>query len=178
MITYRTCLPTDHAAVDALLAGAFDDHGQVVVQMVHDIRAGAHHRADYDVVAVEDGRVVGHVLLSGTTIQGEGSEREVLQLTPVAVAEDLRRRGVGTALIEHVVARADAAGEPLVLLEGSRAFYGRRGFEPAAEHGIDYPLPSWAPPAAAQVRLLSGYDASDTSLRGRVVHPDYMPDQD
>ena len=63
---------------------------------------------------------------------------------------------------------AEAAGEPLVVLEGNPAFYGPLGFEPAAGYGIELPLPSWAPPEAAQVMRLRAYDAG---VRGRVVYP-------
>ena len=54
------------------------------------------------------------------------------------------------------------------MLEGSPAFYGRLGFEPAAAYGLILPLPSWAPPEAAQVLRL----ADDAPVpRGRVVYP-------
>jgi putative acetyltransferase len=78
---------------------------------------------------------------------------------------------VGTALIEHALAAADRAGEPLVVLEGSPDYYGARGFEFAGDHGLSLPLPDWAPRAAAQVALLSTYDPDDVTLRGRVVYP-------
>jgi putative acetyltransferase len=67
-----------------------------------------------------------------------------------------------------VTARAAARGEPFVVLEGSPAFYGRLGFEPAAAYGLELPLPSWAPPEAAQVLRLR----ADAEIpRGRVVYP-------
>lgn len=176
MTTYRRFEPEDRELVDQLHREAFGDSGEMIVTMLADIRSGPHHRPSYDVVAEQDGRVVGHVLLSGTTLAGEVGTREVLQLTPLATAPDCQGCGIGTALIEHALHLADGDGEPLVLLEGAPGFYGRRGFGPAAAHGIAYPLPSWAPPEAAQVRLLSGYDASDPTLRGRVLPPAYMPE--
>ena len=62
-------------------------------------------------------------------------------------------------------------GMDLVLLEGSPDYYGRLGFEPAARHGIEMPLPDWAPREAAQVRRLGAYDPADPTLRGSVVYP-------
>ena len=53
------------------------------------------------------------------------------------------------------------------MLEGSPAYYGRLGFEPAAAHGITITLPDWAPPEAAQVLSLH---ASDPTMRGHVVY--------
>ena len=89
-------------------------------------------------------------------------------LSPLAVAPARQRQGIGSALVRSVTALAAAAGEPLVILQGDPAFYGRLGFEPAADYGIAMPLPSWAPPEAAQVMRLPRYD---DAVRGRIAHP-------
>ena len=101
-------------------------------------------------------------LLDGDT------EHRIASLSPLAVAPDAQRRAIGSALVREVTARADARGEPLVVLEGSPVFYGRLGFEHCVPHGIEITLPSWAPPEAAQMMRLRTYDPS---LRGRVVYP-------
>jgi putative acetyltransferase len=72
-----------------------------------------------------------------------------------------------------VTARADRAGEPLVVLEGNPRYYARFGFEHSVPHGIHIDLPSWAPATAAQVLRLSTYDPS---IRGRVVYPPAFSD--
>jgi putative acetyltransferase len=89
------------------------------------------------------------------------------------VAPELQRGGIGSALVHEVTARADGRGEPLVVLEGNPAFYGRLGFEYAVLHGIHITLPSWAPPEAAQVMRLRNYDPS---IRGQVVYPPAFDD--
>ncbi len=81
---------------------------------------------------------------------------------------DQQGTGIGAALVRAVAERVDAAEEPLLVLEGSPAYYGRLGFEPAAAHGITITLPDWAPPEAAQVLRLH---ASDPTMRGHVVYP-------
>jgi putative acetyltransferase len=85
----------------------------------------------------------------------------------------VQRRGIGSALVLDAITRAEARGEPLVVLEGSPAFYGRLGFEYSVPHGIHMTLPSWAPPEAAQIRKLTSYDPR---LRGRVVYPPAFDD--
>ena len=70
--------------------------------------------------------------------------------------------------MREVIRRADAEGDPLVVLEGDPRYYGRFGFEHSVPHGIHITLPSWAPPQAAQVVLLTDYDPA---IRGRVVYP-------
>jgi putative acetyltransferase len=92
----------------------------------------------------------------------------IAMLSPLAVDPARQRDGIGSTLVRDVCARADAAGEPLVILEGSPVYYSRFGFVDARTHGITIHLPDWAPPEAGQVLPLSNHDAS---LRGRVVYP-------
>ena len=98
-------------------------------------------------------------------------DRPMAMWSPWAVARQHQRCGSGGALVREATARADADGEPLVVLEGSPAYYPKFGFEPARPHGIEIPLPDWAPEEAGQVILLAGYDPTDTTLRGAVVYP-------
>jgi putative acetyltransferase len=83
-------------------------------------------------------------------LHDEETTHRIPSLSPMSVATDFQRRGVGSALIRAVVARVDEAGEPMVVLEGAPAYYGRLGFEYAVPHGIHITLPEWAPPEAAQ----------------------------
>jgi putative acetyltransferase len=101
----------------------------------------------------------------------DGSDRSIVMLSPLAVAPVAQRSGVGGALVRAVTMIADERDEPLVVLEGDPAYYSRLGFVAAADHGITLPLPEWAPSAAAQVLLLSSYDAADNTLRGSVTYP-------
>ncbi len=105
-------------------------------------------------------------------VDGE-TKHQVANLSPLAVSPDYERRGIGSALVREVVARAEARGEPLVVLEGSPVYYGRLGFEHSVPHGIEITLPSWAPPEAAQMVRLRNYHPS---LRGRVAYPPAFDD--
>ena len=160
---------SDFPAVRRVVAAAFGSDTEA--DLVERIRASDEYRPELSFVAADSGEVVGHVMIDGCVVRGEGGEREIAMLSPLAVAPHRQRSGVGTALIEHALAAADRAGEPLVVLEGSPDYYGARGFEFAGDHGLSLPLPDWAPRAAAQVALLSTYDPDDVTLRGRVVYP-------
>jgi putative acetyltransferase len=92
-------------------------------------------------------------------------------LSPLAVRTDRQQAGIGSALVRAALEIADERGEPLVVLEGSPAYYGRFGFEHARRFGIEIELPEWAPPEAAQVRRLRSFDPDDASLCGRVIYP-------
>lgn len=116
--------------------------------------------------------VVGHVMISRAMLQSPGGgEQSIVMLSPLAVTSAVHGRGVGGELVRAATTIADQRGEPLVVLEGSPAYYSRFGFVPAAAHGLTLPLPDWAPPTAAQVMLLASYDPTDESLRGTVAYP-------
>jgi putative acetyltransferase len=107
-------------------------------------------------------------MVSFVSLQDGETKHRIPSLSPLAVAPEINRRGIGSALVREVTARVDACGEPLVVLEGSPAFYGRLGFGHSVPYGIEMVLPSWAPAEAAQVLRLRAYDPS---IRGRVVYP-------
>jgi putative acetyltransferase len=154
----------DHAPVDDVVRRAFAGRPEVA-EMVAAIRASPRFRPGLALVARVGDRVAGFVMLSGTDLVDDaGGRREVLTLTPLAVAPECERRGIGSALVRAALEEAERRGEPLVVLEGSRRYYGRLGFTFAPEHGISM---DWAR-EGAQVYLLSGYDPR---IRGRVEYP-------
>lgn len=159
---------SDHAAVADVVRRAFAEEPQVA-GMVSAIRESRRYRGGLAFVARADRRVVGFVMLSGTDlVDDEGTRRDVLTLTPLAVLPGYERRGIGSALVRTAVAEADRRREPLIVLEGNPHYYGRLGFRPAADLGIHIDLPDWAPPEAAQACPLSNYDPC---ARGRVEYP-------
>lgn len=163
----RAETPDDALAIADVVRRAFTRQPEVV-DLVEDIRRSAHYVPELALVAEQDGVLAGFVMCSSATIVGGDARHRVLNLSPLAVVPEFQRRGIGSALVEHVVARAAERDEPLIVLEGSPRFYGRLGFEPALRYGIELELPDWAPPEAAQVHLLPAYDPA---IRGRVEYP-------
>lgn len=158
----------DAAVVDGVVRWAFWDHVQVG-DMVAAVRRTPRYEPSLAFVARSAGTVVGFVMLSGVDVVEDDSTRhQVLSLTPLAVAPEQQRQGIGSALVRTAVAAADARGDQVVVLEGSPRFYGRLGFSYAPDHGIALDLPDWAPREAAQVYLLRSWDAT---IRGRVEYP-------
>jgi putative acetyltransferase len=158
--------PDDFAAIADVVRDAFGDHGPAVARLVVDIRASEHYIPDFAFVAVDDSGVIGHVMLSWTAIEG-GSRERVLMLSPMSVRPDRQRAGVGSRLIQHVLGLAEAAGEPLVFLEGIPDYYPRFGFELAGPLGF-LPPREGIPDEAFLVKLFPGYDPA---MAGRVVYP-------
>jgi putative acetyltransferase len=120
------------------------------VGLVDELRASDAWIPALSVVALIDDDIAGHVVCSRATI---ANSYAVLGLGPLGVRPQSQNRGVGTALVHAVVAGADALDEPLIVLLGSPRYYGRFGFERAADHGIEAPDPNYGDDF--QVRTLS-----------------------
>lgn len=120
----------DAAAIAALVEGAFASPGEA--------RLIDRLRADGDVVmslvAVEDGAIVGHALLS----RMEAPFR-ALGLAPVSVAPDRQRRGIGAMLIRAALAEAASGEWEAVFVVGEPAYYRRFGFTTKEAAGFDSP---------------------------------------
>ncbi|WP_426940110.1 N-acetyltransferase [Pseudarthrobacter sp. S6] len=94
---------------------------------------------EFSVVAVLDDEIVGHVI----STRGWVGDYGLLGLGPIGVTPRLQRHGIGTALMNDTIARANAAGEGGIALLGSTDYYPRFGFVPAASFGVLPPDAAW-----------------------------------
>jgi putative acetyltransferase len=162
-VTVRVATDADFGAILDVHARAFNR--PAVPRMVEELHALGLQVPSLSLVAVEDGRVVGHVLCSWVEV--ERTNERLLQLSPLGVLPEHQGRGHGSALVRAALDGARELGEPLIFLEGDPAYYGRFGFVRADELG-------WLPPPetlvdwAFQVALL---DEHVNVARGRVVYP-------
>lgn len=161
---------SDHAAIRRVVAAAFGSDTEA--DLVDRIRASPEYVPEMALLAELGGEVVGHVMISGAIIRNNDGDTPIVMLSPLAVAPSHQRQGIGGALVRAAIAVADQRGDPLVVLEGSPAYYSRFGFEHSTLYGIEIHLPDWAPPEAAQVLRLSSFDPGDISLRGTVIYPE------
>ncbi|MGH8996873.1 MAG: GNAT family N-acetyltransferase [Acidimicrobiales bacterium] len=151
----RAAIDDDRPSVRALVRAAFfaSDGGREELDIVERTWSSGAAVPGLELVAVDGGDVVGHVL----TAFGDLGGQAVAAVAPLAVAPSHQRHGIGTALMESLLKGAEGARLPLVLLLGSPDFYRRFGFEPAAALGITYAAVDRADPAF-QARRLSAFD--------------------
>ena len=86
-------------------------------------------------VAEEEGEVVGHVQMSRAWV----GESAVLALGPIGVKPERQGKGIGSSLVRAALEEARRRDEPVVILLGEPAYYGRFGFAPAARYGLRKP---------------------------------------
>jgi putative acetyltransferase len=109
---------------------------------------------EFSFTALADGGVVGHATASRATVGAD----PVVAVGPIGVLSDRQGAGIGSALMEALLAAADAADVTLVALLGAPEYYSRFGFRPAEELGVIAPEPAWGD--AFQARPLTAYTAS------------------
>jgi predicted N-acetyltransferase YhbS len=153
----RTAVP-DRAEVIELVRAAFSDDTRDAseeVAIVTDTWALGNAVRPIDLVAIEDGVIVGHVLAA----EGDLGGRSVIGVAPLAVAPAHQRRGIGSSLMRELLQLADHEGWPMALLLGDPAYYHRFGFEPTGPLDIVYPPVGEGNPHF-QARCLSSYHSS------------------
>ena len=129
-IAIRPETPADAAAIRQVVIDAFG--GREEADLVETLRASDAWMPGLSLVAIDDGRLVGHVLFTRAHVSGA----PVVALAPVAVAPDRQRQGIGDALIRAGLEVARAAGERIAIVLGHPSYYPRFGFVPAIPLGL------------------------------------------
>jgi putative acetyltransferase len=138
MLIVRNELPGDALAVREVLVDAFGRAAEA--DLVDALRARA--AVTLALVAVEDERIVGHVLFTPVTV-GDGEARApAVALGPLGVLAARQRRGVGATLVRAGLAHCRARGHGAVFVLGHPSYYPRFGFVPARPLGITCPWPA------------------------------------
>jgi putative acetyltransferase len=164
-VEIRAAGPSEDDAVRQVVAEAFGDGGHVAALWC-EVEARGFARAS--LVAVDAGAVVGHVGLSHAWLDARPRLVDVLLLSPLSVRPTHQGQGLGTALVAAALEAAESLEAPALFLEGSPAYYGRRGFEPASDTGFEAPSRRTPEPAFQVVRL----SRHEEWMAGRVVYRD------
>jgi putative acetyltransferase len=136
MFTVRPETAEDRAAVRTVNERAFGRTAEAdLVDALRDAGAAA-----VSLVAVEDGRLIGHILFSPVTV--EGCEATLLGLAPMAVLPEAQRRGAGSLLVRAGLEACRRLGAAGVVVLGHPEYYPRFGFAPGRPQGLTCEFPS------------------------------------
>src|SRR5258708_33872568 len=144
-VTIREEREADHDPVRSLHTLAFGDDG-LVGRLVDALRITKAPLPPLSFVATVHGQVTGHVMLSASRLDALPRLVDVYVLSPLGVLPAYQRNGIGTQLISHAIGAADVRGVPLLFLEGSARYYGKRGFDRADTPRIRSPSLRLPPP--------------------------------
>jgi putative acetyltransferase len=106
-----------------------------VVRHIHTAAFGRPNEADLvdalqrnnaliiSLVAVKDGRLVGHIALNPVTITSRTATMQALGLAPMAVLPSYQRRGIGSKLVEAGLAACHHTPYGVVVVLGHPHYY-------------------------------------------------------
>ena len=138
MLTIRPEQPADHEQVFHVNELAFGQPDEA--RLVQALRRSPAFIPELSLVAVEDDRVVGHILFSRIAVRSGTTAHKALALAPMAVLPARQRVGVGSSLVKRGLADARRLGHGVVILVGHPEYYPRFGFVPGEPLGIRPPF--------------------------------------
>ena len=153
----------DYPKIAEVITSAFGQPNEA--KLVEAIRNSENYIPELSLIAEIDGNIVGHVLFSYIHVVSN-EILSVLALAPVAVSPQFQNQGIGTALVQYGLDRADELGEALVIVLGHPSFYSRFGFVQSTYYGIKSPFEVSA--EAFMVKPLKNYEIKYT---GDVIYP-------
>lgn len=135
MMSIRSATPRDRDAIRAVEEHAFGQQAEagLVDALVAD------GDSIVELVAVEDGQIVGHILFSRLYVRHAGVDFAAVALAPLAVDPSFHGTGIGGALVREAHIRLKAAGERLSIVLGDPAYYGRFGYSHDRAVGFESP---------------------------------------
>jgi len=95
---------------------------------------------ELSLVAVKEGKVVGHILFSPIAIETEIGYIRVLSLAPMAVLPEFQRQGIGSELVLKGLEERERFGHEVVVVIGHPDYYPRFGFSSAKTKGLEAPF--------------------------------------
>ena len=87
-------------------------------------------------VALQDEKIIGHILFSPVTIEDHHGILNGVGLAPMAVLPEFQRQGIGSKLIKAGIEILKTSGCPFIIVLGHPEYYPRFGFEPTSHYGI------------------------------------------
>lgn len=130
----RTEAPADILAIDRLLKSVFETDSEANLVMA--LRENSHRTLSL-VACDDEGEIVGYVLFTPVTLNGQDLNWQ--GLAPLAVEANYRCQGLGAQLVNEGLASLGELGYPACVVLGDPNYYQRFGFSAAQQHGFHCP---------------------------------------
>lgn len=119
----RSSTKLDKSEIRQVHLQAFGEEGPEIVKLVNDLFGDKTTLPLLSLVAVEDNRIIGHILYTKAIILQSVEPVSAQLLAPLAVLHDAKKRGVGTQLIKESLKQLKESGVELVLVLGHPDYY-------------------------------------------------------
>jgi putative acetyltransferase len=138
----RRSTESDDADINNIHTQAFgEEKGPEIASLVRDLLGDKTAMPLLSLVAIENKKLVGHILYTRAQITRTEEPVSAQLLGPLAVLPGSQGRGAGGKLITEGLNQLKAAGVEMVFVLGHPEYYPRCGFEPAGVHGFEAPYP-------------------------------------
>lgn len=163
-IVIRPHAEGDAAATDSILREAFG--GGAEANLVTQLRRS--ESLVVELVAERGTNIAGYIAFPRLRIETASGLIEAAGLAPLAVAPQIQRQGIGSALVEEGCMRLADTGTGIVFVLGNPRYYGRLGFkgDKAARFASPYAGPNFMArvlaanaPASGAIRYPAAFDA-------------------
>lgn len=138
-VKMRRGIPADFAATRALVQEAFEGNEPTeTVEFLDHLRADSCILGEW--IAEDNMRLIAHIVYSRVWIETSDRSRvAAVILTPLSVATDHQRKGIGTSLTNFSLGELEREGERFFVVLGHPTYYPRFGFRSDLASNIESP---------------------------------------
>jgi len=164
-VSVRPETAAEFAAIREITVSAFGRDNEA--RLIETLRGAPDFIPALSLIALRDGRAVGHILFTPVRIRTATGAVPALALAPMAVRPELHKQAIGSALVRDGLAKCRRLGHRIVIVVGHANYYPRFGFSPARASGLEAPFPV---PDASFMALALVPGALD-GVQGMVEYP-------
>lgn len=136
----RQSTESDRLEIENIHTKAFGEKkGPEIAQLVNNLFDDITAAPVLSLVAVEDEKLIGHILYTKANITQTTEAVSAQILAPLAILPDAQSKGVGGQLIKEGLNQLKNSGVEIVFVLGHPDYYPRSGFTPAGIHGYEAP---------------------------------------